>query len=89
MEQQNDDRLHDLAGKLASIRQVTTDIYEHASDHSVIDTATETFNSMAGQIRSSSARVTRAVRAGHPVVKTAAIAVAVVVGIYIVVHMFY
>lgn len=88
MEQRNDDRLHDLAGKLASIRQVTNDIYTQASDHSIIDSATETFGSMLGSVRSSGARLVRAARAGHPVFKTVGMALAIILLIYMLFNYF-
>lgn len=88
MEHQNDDRLHDLAGKLASIRQVTNDIYTSASDHSIIDSATETFGGMLGSVRSSGARLARAARAGHPVFKTVGMALAIILLIYMLLSYF-
>lgn len=88
MEQHNEDRLHDLAGKLASIRQVTNDIYTQASDHSIIESATETFGSMLGSVRSSGARLVRAARAGHPVFRTVGMALAIVLLFYVLYNYF-
>ena len=89
MEHQNDQRLNELAGKLASIRQVTNDIYTQAADHSIIDSATETFGSMLATVRSSCTRLMRAARAGHPIFKTVGLALAVILGFYIIVHYFW
>lgn len=88
MEQQNDARLHDLASKLSSIRQVTNDIYAQASDHGVLDTATNTFGSMMTSIRGGAGRLTRAAQAGHPIFKTAGMALVVIFLVYFLLHFF-
>lgn len=86
MEEQNDQRLHDLAGKLSTIRQVTKDIYTQASDQGFIDSATETFTSVLGSVRGGAARLTRAAQAGHPVFKVAALALGIIFLVYFLSH---
>lgn len=87
MEQENDRRLHALAGKLANIRQVTNDIHLQASDYSFIDGASESFSNMVGSLRGSSARLVRAARAGHPIFKTSAIVLAIIFVVYLIAKM--
>jgi len=89
MEQQNDQRLQDLAGKLSSIRQVTNDIYAQASDHGILDTATDTFGSMMTSIRGGAGRLTRAAQAGHPIFKTAGMVLVAIFLVYILIKFFF
>lgn len=89
MESQSDLRLQDLAGKLSSIRQVTNDIYAQASDHGMIDAATDSFGSAMGSIKSGALRLTRAAQAGHPVFKVAGMALGVIFLFYFLFHFFY
>lgn len=89
MENQNDQRLGALAGKLASIREVTNDIYAHASDQGMIDSAANSFGQMLGSLRSTGSRLARAAQSGHPVMKTALLAVGVIIVVYLLVHFFW
>lgn len=88
MESQNDARLNELAGTLRSIRGVTEDIYAQASDSSVIDSATSTFSSLFGSVRSSASKLGQAAKAGHPVFKLAAIILAAILVFFLVFRVF-
>lgn len=89
MENQNDQRLSALAGKLSSIREVTNDIYTHASDQGMLDSATNSFSQMLGSIKSSGSRLARAAQSGHPVIKTVGLAISIIFIVYLLVHFFW
>ena len=81
---QNNDSLAALSSKVSALRSVTIDIYDNARDHQVIESTSETFSSMAGNLRGSAKRL--GVMAGRgdkvAVLKVAGIVVGVVVLLY-------
>jgi blocked-early-in-transport protein 1 len=64
---QNNARLSELAGKVTALRGVTVDIYNNASDHSMIERNTEVFQNMGTSIKNSSQRLTRMAQSGNKV----------------------
>ncbi|SCW04451.1 LAFE_0H13806g1_1 [Lachancea fermentati] len=66
IENNNNERLDELANKLATFRSVNQEIGNDArSDGSIIDEIQNSFGSMALNIRNSSGRLTRSLNAGN------------------------
>ncbi|CAN6659393.1 protein transport protein Sft1p [Trichomonascus vanleenenianus] len=87
-EEQNESRLNDLASKITALRNVTNDIHAHASDYSLIDSTADTMSNMLSSVKTTSARLTRSVRAGHPVFKTVGLALLLFFLMYTIVKLF-
>ncbi|KAK9478854.1 hypothetical protein V1514DRAFT_351941 [Lipomyces japonicus] len=83
-EAQNDSRLDDLASKLSSLRQVTTDIHAQASDNSFVQASSEAFSNLTSSIRHSSSRLARSAGVSYPIYKSVFFILAAVLFIYLV-----
>ncbi|KAK7204609.1 hypothetical protein BZA70DRAFT_279577 [Myxozyma melibiosi] len=83
-ESQNDRRLNDLASKLSTLRQVTTDINTQASDSSFIQSSTEAFSNLTASIKHSSQRLSRSTGVSLPIYKTVFLILAVIFVVYFV-----
>ncbi|KAK9449064.1 uncharacterized protein V1518DRAFT_417067 [Limtongia smithiae] len=83
-EAQNDVRLNDLASKLSTLRQVTNDIHNQASDSSLIQSSTEAFSNLTSSIKHSSQRLARSAGVTLPVYKTVFLILALVFFFYLV-----
>jgi len=66
-ERQNNARLEQLSSKVTALRGITFDIYDHASAQDVIDNSSDTFTSMASQIKGSTTRLTRMASSGNKI----------------------
>ncbi|KAL7960315.1 hypothetical protein V8C34DRAFT_276826 [Trichoderma compactum] len=66
-ERQNNARLQELSSKVTALRGVTVDIYDNARAQDVIDNTTDTFTSMASQVKGSANRLTRMAASGNNV----------------------
>ncbi|KAK0739174.1 hypothetical protein B0T21DRAFT_284206 [Apiosordaria backusii] len=66
-ERQNNARLDELSAKVSALRGVTIDIYDHARNHELIDSSTETFSSMGTQLKGSASRLGRMAASGNKV----------------------
>ncbi|KAF2858661.1 hypothetical protein K470DRAFT_220804, partial [Piedraia hortae CBS 480.64] len=64
---QNNDSLAALSQKVSQLRDVTMDIYDRASDHSLIESTGETFSSAGAGVRSSMRKLGIMARRGEPV----------------------
>ncbi|KAK9466658.1 hypothetical protein V1512DRAFT_263145 [Lipomyces arxii] len=83
-EMQNESRLNELALKLSSLRQVTSDINNQASDSSFIQSSTEAFSALSGTIRHSQQRLKRSAGVSYPIYKTVFFILIAVLFIYFV-----
>ncbi|CDO52191.1 similar to Saccharomyces cerevisiae YKL006C-A SFT1 Intra-Golgi v-SNARE, required for transport of proteins between an early and a later Golgi compartment [Geotrichum candidum] len=83
-EEQNDRRLQELSTKISLLRNVTNDIYAEAQDQSYIDSAQESMNKLFTSVKTSSGRLLRSAKAGHPVFKTAGLAIFIILLLYFV-----
>ncbi|KAL7793108.1 hypothetical protein V8C37DRAFT_409789 [Trichoderma ceciliae] len=74
-ERQNNARLEELSSKVTALRGVTVDIYDNARAQDVIDNTSDTFTSMASQVKGSATRLTRMAASGNniAILKLAAI----------------
>ncbi|KAI0133546.1 hypothetical protein BJ170DRAFT_678491 [Xylariales sp. AK1849] len=66
-ERQNNARLEELSAKVSSLRGVTVDIYDNARAQDVIDNTSDTFSSMATQLKGSAGRLGRMAASGNKV----------------------
>ncbi|KAK0743353.1 hypothetical protein B0T18DRAFT_430651 [Schizothecium vesticola] len=66
-ERQNNARLDELSSKVSALRGVTIDIYRDADDHTVIGSTSETFSSMATQLKGSASRLGHMASSGNRV----------------------
>ncbi|KAM4063038.1 SNARE domain-containing protein [Hirsutella rhossiliensis] len=66
-ERQNNARLDELSAKVSALRGVTIDIYDNARAQDVIDNTSETFSSMATQMKGSATRLTRMAASGNKI----------------------
>ncbi|PHH90403.1 hypothetical protein CDD83_3817 [Cordyceps sp. RAO-2017] len=66
-ERQNNARLDELSAKVSALRGVTIDIYDNARTQDVIDNTSDTFSSMATQMKGSAGRLTRMAASGNKV----------------------
>ncbi len=84
LESQNNDSLAALSSKVSALRSVTSDIYDNARSHEVIDSTSETFSSMTTGLKGSARRLGVMARQGDrvAVLKLAGIIVVVVVALY-------
>lgn len=62
---QNNARLSELSSKVSALRGVTVDIYNNASDHSMIERNQEVFSNMGTSIKNSSQRLGRMAKQGN------------------------
>lgn len=62
---QNNARLSELASKVTALRGVTVDIYNNASDQTMIERNTEVFQNMGTSIKNSSQRLGRMAQSGN------------------------
>ncbi|KAK9353913.1 hypothetical protein V1505DRAFT_367638 [Lipomyces doorenjongii] len=83
-EAQNDSRLDDLASKLSSLRQVTSDIHNQASETSFIQSSSEAFTTLTSSIKHSSQRLARSAGVSYPIYKTVFFILVAVLFIYVV-----
>ncbi|KAK9493177.1 hypothetical protein V1508DRAFT_439148 [Lipomyces doorenjongii] len=83
-EAQNDSRLDDLASKLSSLRQVTSDIHNQASETSFIHSSSEAFTTLTSSIKHSSQRLARSAGVSYPIYKTVFFILVAVLFIYVV-----
>ncbi|EGS19924.1 uncharacterized protein CTHT_0044170 [Thermochaetoides thermophila DSM 1495] len=83
-ERQNNARLDELSAKISALRGVTIDIYDQARQHEMIDSTSETFSSMATQLKGSATRLGRMAAAGNrvAVLKLSGIIVGTVLVLY-------
>ncbi|KAK2603541.1 hypothetical protein QQS21_004310 [Conoideocrella luteorostrata] len=83
-ERQNNSRLDELSAKVSALRGVTVDIYDNARAQDVIDNTSETFSSMAGQMKGSASRLTRMAASGNKIAvfKLSAI----IIGVFLVLY---
>ncbi|RDA86638.1 hypothetical protein CP532_5020 [Ophiocordyceps camponoti-leonardi (nom. inval.)] len=83
-ERQNNARLDELSAKVSALRGVTIDIYDNARAQDVIDNTSDTFSSMATQIKGSASRLSRMAAAGNKVavLKLSAIIIAIFLFLY-------
>jgi len=66
LEQQNDDRLNDLHGKIKALHAVTLDIHNDSrQQHSLIDNTTNTFDTFRSNLSNSATRLTRSIQSGQ------------------------
>lgn len=66
-ERQNNARLDELSSKVSALRGITDDIYNNARAHEVIDNTSDTFSTMATQMKGSAGRLTRMASSGNKV----------------------
>ncbi|TID12902.1 blocked early in transport 1 [Venturia nashicola] len=64
-ERQNNARLSELSSKVSALRGVTVDIYNNASDQSMIERNQEVFSNMGTSIKNSSQRLGRMAKQGN------------------------
>ena len=85
LEQQNDSRLNDLHNKVSALRNVTIDIHNSASDHSVLDRSLDTVSSFGTTLKTSGHRLNRMINnTGRPgTIKLTAAVMAVLILLYI------
>ncbi|KAK9463349.1 uncharacterized protein V1516DRAFT_667528 [Lipomyces oligophaga] len=83
-EAQNDRRLNDLASQLSTLRKVTTDIGNQASDSSFVQSTTDAFSSLSTSIKHSSHRLARSSGVSLPVYKTVFLILIGVLVIYLI-----
>ncbi|KAF4595832.1 SNARE protein [Ophiocordyceps camponoti-floridani] len=83
-ERQNNNRLDELSAKVSALRGVTIDIYDNARAQDVIDNTSDTFSSMATQLKGSAGRMTRMAASGN---KVAVLKLsAILVGLFLLVY---
>ncbi|KAG5518750.1 hypothetical protein PMAC_002719 [Pneumocystis sp. 'macacae'] len=58
-EQQNDNRLEELESKVSMLKDITTDIYKHASDTTMIDQGKQVITSLSQNVQASALRLNR------------------------------
>ncbi|KTW32309.1 uncharacterized protein T551_00400 [Pneumocystis jirovecii RU7] len=58
-EQQNDNRLEELESKISMLKDITTDIYKHASDTTMIDQGKQAITSLSQSVQASVLRLNR------------------------------
>ncbi|BCS27339.1 SNARE domain- containing protein [Aspergillus puulaauensis] len=66
-EQQNNELLNSLSGKVSALKNVTIDIYDNARDQETIDHSSQVFSSLSTGIKGSASRLTRMAKQGDTV----------------------
>ncbi|KAK3381381.1 hypothetical protein B0H63DRAFT_475539 [Podospora didyma] len=90
-ERQNNARLDELSAKVSALRGVTIDIYDSARSHEVIESTSETFSSMGGQLKGSASRLGRMAASGNKVavLKLSGIIIGVLLVLYYTSRLFF
>jgi len=90
-ERQNNSRLEELSAKVSALRGVTIDIYDNAREQGVIDSTSETFSSMATQMKGSAGRLGRMAASGNKVAifKLSAILIGIFLVLYLIWRLFF
>ncbi|EDO16838.1 hypothetical protein Kpol_1056p39 [Vanderwaltozyma polyspora DSM 70294] len=66
LESRNDERLESLANKLATFKNINQEIGDQAiNDNSLMNQLSNSFDSMLNNVRNTSGRLTRSMRAGN------------------------
>ncbi|KAL4965214.1 SNARE domain- containing protein [Aspergillus stella-maris] len=66
-EQQNDNLLNSLSGKVSALKSVTIDIYDNARDQDTLDHSNQVFSSLSTGLKGSASRLTRMAKQGDTV----------------------
>ncbi|KAL3460998.1 hypothetical protein BJX64DRAFT_261878 [Aspergillus heterothallicus] len=66
-EQQNNELLNSLSGKVSALKNVTIDIYDNARDQDPLDQSSQVFSSLSTNLKGSANRLTRMARQGDTV----------------------
>ncbi|OJJ05507.1 hypothetical protein ASPVEDRAFT_138892 [Aspergillus versicolor CBS 583.65] len=66
-EQQNNELLNSLSGKVSALKNVTIDIYDNARDQETLDHSSQVFSSLSTGLTGSASRLTRMARQGDTV----------------------
>ncbi|KAL4911488.1 hypothetical protein BDW74DRAFT_172948 [Aspergillus multicolor] len=82
-EQQNNDLLNSLSGKVSALKNVTIDIYDNARDQDTLDHSNQVFSSLSTNLKGSASRLTRMARQGDTVAVLKVAGIVICVGIFL------
>ncbi|KAL6942940.1 hypothetical protein ACO0RG_001910 [Hanseniaspora osmophila] len=83
LENNNNQRLDELASKLSTFRQINSDIHLQAQDDmGVLDNLSNHFGSLMSNLKNSSTRLTRSMRAGTGIWKMVGLALVIFFVLY-------
>ncbi|ODQ79159.1 hypothetical protein BABINDRAFT_38080 [Babjeviella inositovora NRRL Y-12698] len=88
-EQQNDSQFNALAGKLATLRGITSDINSEVNaDNALLDHLNNGMNSLLHSVKHTSSRLVRALNSGNNIWRNVGLALLVFIVLYSVVKIF-